>query len=317
MIEVTGHSEETPSKKQSKRPRIDESVRRRVLELRGRHSLREVAELTGLPIGTVKTLVSRSGVFRDNLAHREMFTLPPMRHSAETLPMVPELPLQEKVTGDREVDAMLWLRAVIGTGNPALIDLALESANKIKTPAKELEDRYVKHLLASHPGDWVAALRAFDFANLTSLAVQSRKNLALKLEGAARFGGLLMEDTIAEVFCKDALSNLKQTERWPYYDGADAAACFELQSTLLPRTLSDCLRELEYWDLLGEFRSAIDSGLGDHSPEVAVREAFVFDLMAEIRPLNRGEAKATLRYLIDNDRRNWSGYDAIIENLVG
>lgn len=72
--------------------RVSDEQRRLALDLRRRHSLREVAEITGLPLGTVKTLVSRSGAFRDNEQHRAMFTLPPISASTETLPSVPELP---------------------------------------------------------------------------------------------------------------------------------------------------------------------------------------------------------------------------------
>jgi hypothetical protein len=78
--------------------RVSDEQRRLVLELRRRHLLREVAEATGLPLGTVKTLVSRSGAFRDNDQHRALFTLPPIKASQETLPSVPELPPQEVVT---------------------------------------------------------------------------------------------------------------------------------------------------------------------------------------------------------------------------
>ncbi|MFC0668924.1 hypothetical protein ACFSKY_07860 [Azotobacter chroococcum] len=87
--------------------RVSEEQRRRVLELRRRLSLREVTTTTSLPLGTVKTLVSRSGAFRDNEQHRALFSLPPIRESAETLPAVPELPPQEVITGDKEVDAVL------------------------------------------------------------------------------------------------------------------------------------------------------------------------------------------------------------------
>ena len=55
--------------------RVSDEQRRQVLDLRRRKSLREVAEATGLPLGTVKTLVSRSGAFRDNEQHRALFPL--------------------------------------------------------------------------------------------------------------------------------------------------------------------------------------------------------------------------------------------------
>ncbi|MDH1448283.1 hypothetical protein [Aeromonas caviae] len=84
-----------------------------MFELRRQHSMREVAEIAGLPLGTVKAIISRSGLFADNPRHRAMFTLPPRPSSRETLPTVPELPPQRVVTGDKEIDALLWLRQVI------------------------------------------------------------------------------------------------------------------------------------------------------------------------------------------------------------
>lgn len=88
-----------------------------MLELRRRHSLSEVAEIAGLPLGTVKSIISRSGLFADNPRHRAMFTLPPRQSCRETLPAAPELPPQQVVTGDKEIDALLWLRQVIETGD--------------------------------------------------------------------------------------------------------------------------------------------------------------------------------------------------------
>ncbi|MGG5826182.1 hypothetical protein [Aeromonas salmonicida] len=40
-----------------------------------------------------------------------MFTLPPWQ-SRETLQAVPDLSPQQVVTGDKEIDALLWLRQV-------------------------------------------------------------------------------------------------------------------------------------------------------------------------------------------------------------
>lgn len=61
-----------------RKQRVSEALRERVIHLRRRHSVKEVAEMTGLPIGTVKTIASRSGLFRDNTEHRALFTLPPV-----------------------------------------------------------------------------------------------------------------------------------------------------------------------------------------------------------------------------------------------
>lgn len=93
--------------------RLTNEQREQVITLRRKHSLSEVASLAGLSLGTVKAIISRSGLFTDNPRHRAMFTLPPLQSSGETLPAVPELPPQQVVTGDKEIDALLWLRQVI------------------------------------------------------------------------------------------------------------------------------------------------------------------------------------------------------------
>ncbi len=198
--------------------RVSDEQRRQVLDLRRRKSLREVAEATGLPLGTVKTLVSRSGAFRDNEQHRALFTLPPIKPSADTLPSVPELPPQQVVTGDKEVDAVLWLRSIINTGQAALIQRAMEAAKRIKTPLDVLEKRYRTHLTATNPGNLFAALSSFGFADLESLASRSIEQHRLRLEGVARFSDALLADTHAEVFCIDVLRGLKADGQWGDFD---------------------------------------------------------------------------------------------------
>ncbi len=87
-------------------PPVSIETKQQVLNLRHSNSLAEVAKLTGLPVGTVKTICSRSGAFRDNLIHRALFSLPPIKVSQQTALVVPELPPKQDVTGDKEVDAV-------------------------------------------------------------------------------------------------------------------------------------------------------------------------------------------------------------------
>lgn len=301
----------------STKPKVSDDLRRRVLDLRRRHSLREVAEATGLPLGTVKTITSRSGAFRDNAAHRALFALPPIKASAETLPSVPELPPQRAVTGDAEVDALLWLREIIETGQAALIERAMEAAERIKTPRDVLEKRYRDHLTATNPGNLFAALSSFDLGNLEGLAVRSVEKHRLRIEGRARFGDNLLADTDAEVFCIEALDGLRPGQ-WGMLDQGEVAERFKARPDLLPYTLADCLHELAYWADLYRLRNAVGqfAGDGDGPEEASARERFVFALLGEIRPRNREEAKAVLRYLIANRRKDDQEADAILDNLI-
>ena len=297
--------------------RVSDEQRRQVLELRRRHSLREVAEATGLPLGTVKTLVSRSGVFRDNDQHRALFTLPPIKVSSETLPSVPELPPQEVVTGDKEVDAVLWLRSIINTGQAALIQRAMEAAKRIKTPLDVLEKRYRDHLTTTSPGNLFAALSSFGFADLESLSVRAIDQHRLRLEGDARFGDALLADTEAESFCIDALRGLEATGQFGDFDKGPVAARFNAHPDLLPHTLTDCLYELDYWDQLYRLRNAVDRDASDGPVESTARDWFVFGLLAEIRPRDKAEALAVFRYLIASERDDMAEAEAILCNLIG
>ncbi len=299
------------------KPGVSTDTRRRVLELRRRHSLREVAEQTGLPIGTVKTICSRSGAFRDNEAHRVLFSLPPMRQSAETLPAVPELPPQQRVTGDKEVDAVLWLRQVIGTGQAALIEKAIQAAKQIKTPLDKLEKRYTKILASANPGNPFATLGSINFADLDGLARKSIEKAARKHEARSRFGDDLFADTPAESFCITALHGLKPG-KMGFIADADADERFMQHIELLPNTLSDCLREISYWNDLSSLRYSVE--MYDGPPEAYARRCFAFRMLGRIRPRSKDEALTVLRWMLSDKQSNLDrgeDTDSILLNLIG
>ncbi|WP_429077585.1 hypothetical protein [Aeromonas veronii] len=289
--------------------------RERVIALRRSHSLNEVASLAGLPLGTVKAIVSRSGLFTDNPRHRAMFTLPPIESSGETFPAAQELPPQQVVTGDKEIDALLWLRQVIETGEPTRIEQAREAAGRITTPLNELEKRYGNWLVA-RGGNIMAGLGSIGFADLDGLAEKSITRRAREAEAIGRFGDTLWNDTQAEAFCLEALRGLELVNC--EYPPVLVAKRFKDLPELMPFTLSDCLHELAYWDDLYRLRRACDtSGYYDSSMETWAREAFVFGLLAELRPRSREEARATLRYLMGSERKDWPETDRICNNLIG
>ena len=299
------------------KPPVSNPAHMKVLDLRRNHSLREVADLTGLPIGTVKTICSRSGAFRDNQAHRQLFSLPPILVSESTALTVPTLPPQDVVTGDKELDAVLWLRQVIKTGQAELIGKAMEAAKRIKTPLKELEDKYMKHLVSRNPGNWTVVFETFGFADLDGLAEKSTTKLSRQHEAVSRFGSVdaLFADTPAEQFCIATLKGLKRKSDFGDYDDAQADARFKARADLMPNTLSDCLAEMAYWHDLYTLRNA--HGAGDSGPQAYARECFAFRSLAHIRPHTKPEAVAVLRYLAASERMDSDETDAILLNLVG
>ena len=295
--------------------RISDEQRQRVITLRRNNSLSKVSELVGLPLGTVKTILSRSGRFKDNPKHRAMFTLPEEQKATSTQPATLDLPPQQVVTGDKEVDALLWLRAVISTGQAGLIERAMEAAKRIETPFKELEKRYHDYLHVSQPGNFFATFGAIGFADLDSLAKKSIMREQRRCEALARFGDAIFDDTRAEVFCTEMLRGLDPRKDVIGYDKHEAAERFKQCPEYLPNTLADCLYELDYWSQLYRLRNAYDSYY-DTSSESSAREWFVFGLLAEIRPRNRDEAKAVLKYMRDHERTDMEESDAILDNLL-
>ena len=289
-------------------------VHQRVLDLRRSHSLREVAEQTGLSIGTVKTICSRSGAFRDNPEHRALFSLPPIQTSTSTALEVPSLPPQEAVTGDHDLDAVLWLRAVIQTGQSALIEKAMLAAKRIKTPLPELEKRYTQHLIKANPGNIFATFASFGFADLEGLAKKAVEKLAKQNEATARFGDALFANTPAEQFCVEALTGLKRGGTLDF-DGQQVYARFKARPELMPNTLSDCLHELAYWSALYWLRNSL--GGGDNAQEADVRDSLVFRSLARIRARTKDEAIAVFRYLADSERMDDEETEAILLNLIG
>ncbi|QRX83270.1 hypothetical protein [Glaciimonas sp. PAMC28666] len=294
---------------------LPDQLRRQVLDLRRTHSLSKVAEMTALPLGTVKTICSRSGEFRDNPKHRELFTLPAIRESTSTDLTVPELPPQKDVTGDKEVDALLWLRSVISTGQAALIEKAMLGASRIKTPLAELEKRYTAHLTAMHPGSFAATFASFGFSDLEGLAKRSIVKLSNQQEASARFGEDLFASTPVEQLCIEALEGLERERGWKF-DQAEVDKRFTARTDLMPHTLSDCLYELAYWDRLYKMRAAVD-GVGDPAVESTERERFTFRRLAHIRAKTKDEAIAVFRYLSDSGHMDDTETNDILSNLIG
>ena len=298
------------------KPPVSSEIRQQVLALRRNHSLRGVAERTGLPIGTVKTICSRSGAFRDNPKHRALFSLPPIRESNQTLPAIQHLPPQKSVTGDSEIDSVLWLREVIGTGQAAMIEKAIEAAKLVKTPMDELEKRYTKHLVSMNPGSLFAALSSFGFGDLEGLAEKSVKKLTLCNEAAARFGDSLFDDTEAEIFCIETLAGMKPPDKGIFLDDGEVSKQFKARPELMPNTLSDCLYERVFWSDLYALRNAT-GGYGDPGIEAYARECFAFRCLAEIRPRSKEESIAVFRYLAEKDCMDRSETNDILLNLIG
>lgn len=253
---------------------------------------------------------------RENPVHRALFSLPPIQASVETAVAVAAVPTQKVVTGDAEVDAVLWLREVISTGQADLIEKARQAAEKIETPLKDLEKRYTDYLMRVHAGNWVAALSSFGFADLESLAARAIERATRRHEARSRFGDGIFDDTPAEQFCFDALKRVRKGARGWGLDEAQVDTRFDARLDQRPATLTDCVAELVYWRELYWLRHAVGD-CGDTSDQVTAREDYVFRMMSRIAPRDVDEAAMVFRYLTANDGMNRAHTGAVILNLIG
>ncbi len=234
----------------------------------------------------------------NNQTLRLFFSLPLLKTNANTsVAFPPTLPDQKHVTGDTEIDAVLWLRELIKSGDGALIAQAKEAATRIKTPLADLEKRYTNFLCLTNPGNPFATFASFNFADLDRLANQSIEKAMLRQEAMSRFGteDALFADTPAEVWCIKVLKGVKREKH--SVDVIDVAARFHKHPDLLPFTISDCLYELAYWDSLYKLRGAFC--LHADGPSVAwERECFIHNQMAVIIPSDRDEALQALEFIL-------------------
>ena len=290
-----------------------------MLELRRSNSITEVARITGLVAGTVKAICSRAGATRDNMAARAFFALPePVLSEATAVAIPAQLPEPSNATGDPDLDSMLWLREVVATGDADLIAKALEAAERIKTPAKELEQRYGQYLAQKHGNTLIAAFGSMNFADLPLHASNVIDRQTRQREAVARFGSEIAvhADQDTERFCIDTLINLEPGGMFREYDTDDAVKAFEAEAAMRPHTLADCLHELDYWSALYTQRSAWQNS-GDDIPQVRARRDYLTRCLSVLRPKSRDDAKAVLRHMAENEMFDLSETDAILENLIG
>lgn len=254
----------------------------------------------------------------DNQALRALFTLPSVQPSASTALTVPEMPAQQTVTGDREVDAVLWLREVIKTAHPPLIDRALEGAKRIKTPMAELEKRYTDFVARTSGGHFGAVLMTFGFGDLKGLAKKTLIDDARKHEALARFGtaDALFKRTAAEKACADALRGLKPRPKSGEFDAEKADARFTAHPDLLPHTLADVLHAQQYGSDLYWLRAAVGDGVGDAWAELSAYDDYAMRMLARIPPRDTAEALTVFEWLNGSDKMEICDSDAIMRNLI-
>lgn len=256
---------------------------------------------------------------QDNQAFRALFTLPPIQPSSSTALAVPETPAPKTVTGDLEVDAVLWLQECVRTGHPALIDNALQAARKIATPMKELGQRYANYLRGEHRSSMMAALGSMGYGDLESQAKGAIERKQKQHAALSRFGTVdaLFSDTAPEAACKKALRGVKRTKDGIFndYDPGQVEQRFSKSADLRPDTLADCLHGRDYWHQLYWLRAAFE-GIGDGPDYAQAHDDHCFAMLAKIAPRSKDEALAVFEHMEEHDAEDRKESPAILRNLI-
>lgn len=230
-----------------------------------------------------------------NPEHEHLFAIPEPTPSPSTGLVVPSLPEPEPVTGDRDVDTMLWLRHVCKTArDPITLELAMEAAEQITTPAKALEDRYAAwlHQQAAHP--FQVAFATIGLADIKHHVAAARERIKVHNEGLAVFGSYhqALAPTPAEQMLERTAGTLPDKPVWELED-SELGPVFT--DCINPTTLTEAAAELRYWSWIGTVRwkmretEAPGSFDGDEGDLLTARRWWVESLLTRLAPQEHGE----------------------------
>ena len=281
-----------------------------------------ISRLTGVNLNTVKTTCRRSGLFRDNPEHRVLFTIPEQKYST-ALAVPKPLPPQCAVTGDKQTDAYLWVLAVIKTGEPAHIAAAEEALKRLTITPKQAQGNYTRHLQAQGAG-WTSVFSTMWMDNPQHYIDQAKAQY--EKAGAVRgvFGSL--EAVFKPVEAERLIEEVYGVYQEIYCDYmANGPGEFAFTDVLPePYTLSDVVREIQYWDWLlsmrnGAFRELYPNEYPNENGHLWDREQYLDHLLETIRPLTRIEALDVLKWYLTYPRYQDMNADSdgVYLNLIG
>ncbi|MDN0102992.1 hypothetical protein [Yersinia bercovieri] len=304
---------------------------------------KRIADMTNLNLSTVKSSCKRSGLFADNPEHTAMFTIPEKQYS--TALIVPKLlPVQRRITGDRQTDAYLWVLEVINTGEPGHIAAAEEALHKLTISPKDARDNYTRYLEANGAG-WTASFSTMMMGDPQHYIDRARTQFTRAAEVRGTFGSYeaaleptkaeqLMEMVCGDIYDNDfgwtpkekkkgCIEGKRVTEVWDLRAQASKGFAGVLPE---PHTLSDVVREFQYWQWLYTVRNAAckemdPGGYGyDCDGPISDRETYLDKKLEIIRPRHQREALDVLKWYLQSERhQSFSGSDndAVYLNLIG
>lgn len=279
----------------------------------------------------------------DNPAHKALFSIPVASHSTEIATVKP-LPPQRKITGHKQTDAYLWVLEVINTNESAYLDAAEEALSKLKITPKEAQKRYSDYLMASGAAPFQIAFGTMSMDNPQSYISRAKQNIENACSVRSYFGSydaalentppekLMLVGELSDVYSacwgwtkKEIAAKCVQGERCNEIDMQRKAISKGFVEQLPePSSLSDVVREFQYWDWLYSMRNSAEKELGYEYADggrchVNDREEYLETLLPKIKPITRQEAIDVCKWILEEERFMDRGEltDAIILNLVG
>ncbi|MBI6548439.1 helix-turn-helix domain-containing protein [Xenorhabdus lircayensis] len=279
----------------------------------------------------------------DNTVHKTLFTLPEPGHSTAIATVKP-LPVQRKITGNKQVDAYLWVLEVIKTNEPAHLDAAEEALKKLKITPKAAQQKYADYLMKSGAHPFQIAFGTLSMDNPQGYIDRAKEQIqdAAKVRGIfARYEAaleltepekLMLSGELAEIYEpfhywneEEHAEGCMRGDRINEVDELRKAAAKGFAEHLPePHTLSDVVREFLYWDWLYQMRRVATKeldpgGFGDDERyHIYDREEYLEEKLATIPAVNRQEATDVCKWVLEEERfHDRAVTDRIILNLVG
>jgi hypothetical protein len=279
----------------------------------------------------------------DNLVHKALFTIPAATYST-ALATVKPLPVQRKITGNKQVDAYLWVLEVIKTNEPAHFEAAEAALKKLKITPKEAQQKYSDYLVKSGAHVFQIALGSVGMDNPQSYFDRAKEQVTQASRVRSIFGSYeaaleltepekrMLVGELAEIYAPFHYWNEQERAEGCMY-GERVNETSQLRKAAAkgfaaqlpePHTLSDVVNEYLYWDWLYQMRNVaakeLDSGgFGDGERDyIFDREDYLEEKLTTIRPVTRQEAIDVCQWLLAEERfcdRDLK--DKIILNLVG
>ncbi|HEI8999783.1 TPA: hypothetical protein SLH12_002272 [Citrobacter koseri] len=300
-----------------------EDIKETVLDLkRSGKGYKTISRETGVNINTVKSICRRSGLFRDNPEHRVLFTIPEPKYRTE-LATVKPLPPQQAITGHKQTDAYLWVLEVIKTGEPVHIAAAEAALEKLTITPKEAQERYTRYLQQNGAG-WTSVFSTMWLDNPQRFIsnAKSQREKAAKVRGAFGSHEAVFDPVPAECLIESRYGPYQGI----YCDYMQEGDGEFIYTDVLPApyTLSDVVREYQYWDWLSQMRVAAYKELhpGEYaweSSHIWHRENWLEKQLEIIRPISREEALNVLKWYLESENFADTGrrQDGVYLNLIG